>query len=235
MKNKPLARWTIGNVSLTGFEILNHSIKNFRKNYPEFDCLICYNEISFEKLPKKNNYFLQTHDCCKIPVKPISTNAWKLFPPRLRINSYEIFIDNDLIIYDRIPEIDKFLESNRPICYGCYDSRPLPYGIFSKEIKYFRKDNFILNSGFFGVFPHYDFENEIIYYLNKLEVKSWGYFDEQGLVALCLLNKNPIVIDHDYISNCWQEYKSGKYGCHFAGHNYENLSNWKRHKLKFLL
>lgn len=231
---KPLARWTIGNVSDIGFEILSYSVKYFRKLYPEFDCIICYNEITEEKISILVDKFLQTHDCCKIPIKPYS-NAWKLFPPRLRINSHELFIDNDLIIHKKIPQIDEFISGNRHLCYGCHDlTRAFPYGRFSNFFSK-NKKNFILNSGLFGLPPKYDFESEIIKNLNEIKISNWENFDEQGLVAKCLLDKNPIIILDSQISNCWLDYKFGECGCHFCGHNHKNLSSWSKYKRQKIL
>lgn len=223
---KPLVRWTIGNVREVGFEILRESISRFKRLYSDFDYLICYNEIENKKLPDQVNSFLQDHDCCSIPVKPNSINAWKLFPPRLRIDSHELFIDNDLIIYKKVPQINEFLKNtHRPLCYGTYDNRPFPYGIFSNNFDKSKK--FKLNSGIFGLPPNYDFESEIIKNIKELNLKEWGILDEQGLVATCLLNKNPIIIQISEISNCWKEYNFGQYGFHFCGHNTEDLPIWK--------
>jgi len=227
---KPLVRWTIGKVSKIGHEILKESIESFKKIYPEFDYIVCYNEIDSSDLEKLENvsYFLQTHDCCNIQIKPFSINAWKLFPPRLRINSHEIFLDNDLVIHKRIPQIDNFLQNNKPLCYGCIDeNRRPPYGKFSN---FFPKNNFILNSGIFGLPPNYDFENEITINIKKVNLKKWENFDEQGLVAKCLLNKNPIFVNEYDISNCWLDYKYGKYGYHFCGHNTKKHIPWKKYK-----
>jgi hypothetical protein len=229
---KPLVRWTIGNVNKTGHEILKKSIRSFKKLYPNFDYIVCYNEIKYNDSDKIEGieYFSQSHECCDIPVKPFSINAWKLFPPRLRINSYELFLDNDLVIHKKIPQIDEFLNNDRPLCYGTHDKhRDFPYGRFSN---FFSKNenNFILNSGIFGLPPGYDFEKEIIYFINKISLKKWEYFDEQGLVAKCLLNKKPIFINANEISNCWMDYKHGEYGCHFCEHNTKNLTAWKKYK-----
>ncbi len=256
---KPLARWTIGKVSKTGHEILKESIISFKKIYPEFDYTVCYNEIELEDLETLENvsYFQQTHDCCNIQVKPFSINAWKLFPPRLRINSHEIFLDNDIVIHKRIPQIDKFLQSNKPLCYGCNDMRinkhrRLPYGAFSSFFSIYnpasikhreiaqavegsfthnkKSKKFILNSGIFGLPPNYEFEHEIIKFLKEANLKKWEYFDEQGLVAKCLLNKDPIFINDIEISNCWLDYKHGKYGCHFCEHNSTKRIPWEKYK-----
>lgn len=224
---KPLVRWTIGNVRDVGFEMLRESIRHFKKIYPDFDYFVCCNEIKNKKFPDNINVFLQDHNCCSIPIKPNSINAWKLFPPRLRINSHELFIDNDLIIYKKIPQISEFLKSTRPLCYGTHDDRPFPYGIFSKN---FDKTKFKLNSGIFGLPPNYDFEAEIIKNINEANLKKWGVLDEQGLVATCLLNKNPITIHISEISNCWKSYNFGKYGFHFCGHNTEELPVWKYYR-----
>lgn len=232
---KPLVRWTIGNVRDEGFEMLKESVRLFKKIHNEFDFVVCYNEISNESLPKDINLFFQTHDCCAIPIKPNSTNAWKLFPPRLRFDSHEIFIDNDMIICNKIPQIVEFLKSDKPLCYGRYDERPFPYGSFAKLFKKSSEPQFKLNSGIFGLPPNYDFEKDLIENIFKLQLNEWGYFDEQGLVATCLMHKNPILINTEEISNCWKSFKFGRYGFHFCGHNAEELDAWKAYKRKSVL
>ena len=194
--------------------------------------MICYNEISSANLPSQIPHFLQTHDCCNIPIKPFASNAWKLFPPRLKIDSHELFIDNDLVIYRRVPEIDEFLVSNRPLCYGTKsDEKSLPpYGVFENGLS-----NFRMNSGIFGVWPGYDFESDILFHLKTSRITKWGVFDEQGLVATCLLHKNPIIVTTQQITNCWKTYIQGQNGCHFCGHNFCEKESWKNYFLSILI
>lgn len=214
--------------------MLEESIRLFKKLYPEFDLIVCYNEISKERLPKDIEFFFQTHDCCSIPVKPKSINAWKLFPPRLRIDSHEIFIDNDMIICGRIPQITEFLSAKRPFCYGNYDERPFPYGSFAKLFTKTSGPQFKLNSGIFGLPPGYDFEKDLVYNIERSQLSEWGYFDEQGLVATCLLDKDPIFIGLEDVSNCWLKFEIGRHGFHFCGHNAEELGLWRRYRRKFI-
>lgn len=45
MTNKLIARWTLGPCSKFGMACVKKSIQEFSKIYPEFDRVICYNNI----------------------------------------------------------------------------------------------------------------------------------------------------------------------------------------------
>ena len=104
---------------------------------------------------------------------------WKVCPARMRMDSHEIIMDNDIVLLKKFPQIDEWLSQTsktlileEPIrFYGKYDSL-LP------------ADGPFLNSGFMGMPPGYDFGAEIS--------KSWKQYgsyenlsqaDEQGLLV----------------------------------------------------
>ena len=116
---KKIFRWTIGNSSNLGFEVLRKSVKFAKKNFEAlgFDLYICSNsnevkvseicqefEIKHIVQNNENNFF-----------KKFGGSFWKLCPPRINIDSYEIICDNDVILKKIPEEIELFLKSNVPI------------------------------------------------------------------------------------------------------------------------
>lgn len=97
---KPIIRWTIGgNVSQHGIDCLGNSINCWKDLYGDsFDYFLCYNNIDVNKLNFGVNLINQHEHLNSLSIQPNST-AWKLYPPRISLQSHEIFIDNDLIIY----------------------------------------------------------------------------------------------------------------------------------------
>jgi hypothetical protein len=152
--------------------------------------------------------------------------AWKLYPPRLRPNAHEIFIDNDLII-DKLPvEIEIFLQSNN-------------YFIYTEGLHVNTKGRFnwpigkTFNSGLFGIPPNFDFKEQIE---NKLKDQlGWtDYFDEQGLVGEILLNQNNVLnIDLKTIG-IFEEapVQIGLHGYHFVKANSGTNTAWNHYTRK---
>ncbi len=215
---KPIVRWTIGNTTPDGYLCLKLSIESFLRLYnadvvilhncdkskiPE--CLHCYNLIDQKQLIHSG--------------PPPMGVAWKLYPGRLDLNRYEISIDNDLIIHERIDTIDRFLSSNSVLLL---EDIGRTYGRFQNLV---RQDLFI-NSGLYGMPPQFDLQS----YINHFGGKAWqknafGYndssetFDEQGLVALAL-SQYPqlcVVSKHDILDSRYVYEKSK--GNHFIGLN----------------
>ena len=195
---KPLARWTLGPVSSIGHEILLESIQKFKKIYPEFDCILCFNNINpdiVEKFrPYVDLYQQKKHElpCPVLPPNFLNSFAtgcgWKLSPPRLRIKGLELFLDNDLVIFDRIKEIDDWINSGR---HGIItEGKQRLFGAFSEFIK----PNYKLCAGFFGLPPFFNFEKHIKYYFEYFK-QPLDAFDEQGLSAAVVSNmKNFIIV-----------------------------------------
>lgn len=215
---KPLVRWTIGgNVHDLGVECLRLSIKSLKKVYGSlFDYVICFNNLSEKNLQTLAKFDTSLYEQVEDEEMEYKAQgvAWKLYPPRLRYGSHEIFIDNDLIIYERSEIIEKFLENeNETIASQGYGY----YGKYEKHIK----TQIHLNSGFFGIGPNFKFGEHIKYYQSQDTVKDWeNYFDEQGLVAACLFNNSFCkIITMEDISHCYENFKFGKIGCHFCGLN----------------
>jgi hypothetical protein len=221
---KPLVRWTIGDkTDVYSYECLRRSIYFLRKLYGDsLDYVVCQNGSSRTPINVGVPVVKQEPHITSISVLPYSV-CWKLYPPRLRIKSHEIFIDNDVVFLQRIPSIDRFLAGSKHFFaseavrrnYGNYDDCVL--------------SNININSGFFGLPPGFDFAGEIE---THLKGKWSNYFDDQGMVATILHKQK----DFELVSLadlwvCATELRPAKYGYHFVGLNgglnehYENFIN----------
>lgn len=227
-KTKPLARWTIGGCSNLGIEVLKESIFKFSEAYPEFDKVLCYNNLTSHNLEEIKKIKIRKHkqtneECSFVMGKQnfMGDNSgcgWKLSPTRLNKNGHELWIDNDMVIVERIEIIDKWKRSNFSIISkGIHRV----YDVFEKEIKG------SLCAGLFGLPPRVDIHNFIKenYEIHK---KPLGGFYEQGLVAKFVTNMNYKVIE---ISNAEKKYSPNKSGYHFVGVNRtENHKSWNEYK-----
>lgn len=214
--NKPIARWTIGASTINGYKSLLMSIESFLSFY-DVEVIVYYN-CDIQNLADISARF-PTFDQRKIKseVQPKGV-AWKLYPSRVSIEKHEIQIDNDLIITEKISEIDEFLYSNRPLLLEG-DSRT--YGRFEKYVP----AGLMINSGIFGMPPGFNLQKYIDFHVKyEWEQNAYGRhkenftFDEQGIVAMALGGSNPIIIPESKISNC--ELNLNKtVGMHFVGLN----------------
>lgn len=197
---KPIARWTIGPVTSCGKKILRESVSIFTSIYPEFDRIICFNNLNCSELSdlsKLVSLYKQEEKSAPCLLSAPDNNleeaigcGWKLAPPRLDTNSLELFIDNDVIIRKRLPQIDEWIERgdcgliaeglSRKRMYGIYDAF-IPQGINA-------------NAGLFGLPPGFDFQKEITEYASFLNGGLGGY-NEQGLTVATIINmKNYIMV-----------------------------------------
>lgn len=235
-----VVRWTIGPVSCVGIEILEESVSRFSKIYPEFTRIICFNNLKYNKI-KYFEKFATLHEQKEktVPCKLSSPNnnleeatgcGWKLAPPRLKIDGLELFIDNDIIIRKRIPQIDDWIKNknfgliteglNRKRMYGVFDS------FISPEIH--------ANAGLFGLPPHFDFEKEIKEYSHYLDSPLGGY-NEQGLTVATIVNmKNYIMVPLTELNIIEDHVKFPEImpsGLHFVGANRKEYHRgWKEYK-----
>jgi hypothetical protein len=212
--SKPLFRWTVGNCLQQGLDILAESINRTTRTLGlhNWDWAVCYNGINRDDLEflkkaigsKPVQLVSQSwatcpiNDNCQTPRRKDGSfewngtrcggTLWKVCPPRLRMESHEIVMDNDIVLLKKFPQIDEFLAATdkalileEPIrFYGRYDCL-------------FSADDAFLNSGFMGFPPNFDFGMEIF----KVWEKHGRYMnltqaDEQGLLTYSL-NQIPSV------------------------------------------
>jgi len=182
-------RWTIGPTNENGLDCLMESIKSFQRFYPNNEYYLFFNQIDrkmlykFEKLDliiKDQNDYLNNY---KITPREGYQVHWKLYPSRVDISKHEISVDNDLIIFKKINEIDLFIKNND---YNLiYQGLNGAYGKFDKLIP----KGLRINTGIFGFKPNFDIEQEIN------NIKYWrDYFDEQGFISYVLSKSKYYII-----------------------------------------
>ncbi len=225
---KPLFRWTVGSCIQQGLDILKESIQvtTSALGLDNWDWVICHNGLTQENLEflrdaigdKPIELLAQNWADCPIPDtewSPIKSDGtieyngnycggtlWKVCPGRLRVDSHEIIMDNDILLLKKFPQIDEFLNSKKTLIleepirfYGRYD------GLFGSEP--------YLNSGFMGMPPGYDFAKEI-----KNSWQQHGSYrnltqaDEQGLLVYTLNKQSNLrVHKHQMIECLHRDYK----------------------------
>lgn len=212
---KPLFRWTVGCCLRQGLDILAESVHRTTKalGLEKWDWAICYNGLNREELQylqkmvegKPIQLMAQTwatcpiDDNCQTPrIRKDGTfehngercggTLWKVCPARVRMETHEIVMDNDVVLLQKFPQIDEWLSRNDHVLileepirfYGRYDCL-------------FPPDQPCLNSGLMGFPPGYDFGTAI-----HAEWARYGRYmnlsqaDEQGLLTHTL-NQMPSV------------------------------------------
>ena len=236
----PIARWTIGSTTADGYESLRLSIESFLKFY-EAEVVVCHNcpaetisHLCFGNIRLVNQQEIAENS----KIKPLGV-AWKLYPPRLDIDRYEICIDNDIIFQEPVPEIQTFLNSD---CTLLLQDRGRIYGKFERYVP----PGFEINSGIYGMPPSFNLYKYVNFYCqNDWELNALGEyeqsktFDEQGLIALALLNyKKYVIIPNTSVTNCERELIMAK-GMHFIGLNrkphHRPFKMYRNLKTKFYL
>lgn len=203
-KNKrPLFRWTVG-PSPFGNKILFESCRTFSILYGDIaDGVAVFNScfkkdalIKFQDELGKYGVDCVEADFDSLPLKPKNT-GWKFYPPRLRMQSHEIFIDSDLVMLARGWHINSFLSSNKSFANKGIGKS------FGSQAKDINQSFPSINAGIFGFQPGYDIEDVLI-----KSVDSWDYwFEEQGLTAkLVSMTEHQIIPDpviyNYHNSNC---------------------------------
>lgn len=223
---KPLVRWIIGPVKKQGFVCIREAVETFANLYTNVDLMICHNQLKehqIEELKEIGVPLYKQHWSVNF-LMPNGV-AWKLYPPRLRLKGHEIIIDNDILIKEKIPQIEKFFSSDCTLVYEA--SKPM-YGQIAKFVPKLP----CVNSGIYGMPPGFDFEKKIQFYTRT--IKEWSHscnqgrytWDEQGIVAACLLNHpKHLLITLDQVTNCELDLEDDKLGIHFVG-----LNRYKKHK-----
>lgn len=211
---KPVVRWTIGPVQSAGFDCLKRSITAFQNLY-DADLYVCHNGIEPARVATLAMAGVTLVDQESLTqASPIGV-AWKLYPGRLDINRHELFIDNDLIIEQRIAEIDRFFQEDTTILL---EGNSRDYGRFERHVP----PEFNINSGVFGVPPGLDIDKILNGFRHRWEYNcpnASATWDEQGFVAATLLSYNKyLIISKNDITNCELDLLPAK-GMHFVSLN----------------
>lgn len=239
---KPIARWTIGPVNNLGFKILKESIISFSKVYPEFDLVLCHNNLEdFSAISDIDSIVdidfheqIGTDVPCSLKNPDDNTEeatgcGWKLSPPRLRMGSHELWIDNDLVIRQRLYSIDRWLQSETSLISAGV-GRCRMYG----EFDFFVPEGLHLCAGLFGLPPNFDFHNKIKQ-VSLYADQPLGGFNEQGITAAIVTGFRDFItvpLEQLWISEDHVEFPSiTPPAIHFVGANRKSWhKGWKSYK-----
>lgn len=224
-------KWIIGDTCEEGQKCLVFSIRKIRKLFPTARLVICHN-CDVKKIPKKlvdltidqrSDKILRMFDDKDHSVPYPSGPEWKLYTPRIDLNSWEVWIDNDIAIYD-IPEVMKFQHPFRPFVCEPFKRSYSPR--FDKIIP--ADKNY--NTGIVGLPPNFDLEKKIKKHVQSID--RWNnHFHEQSIISIALFEFNPRMVSFEEIPVLWnQDYKKGTCGMHFVGLNNGYKKHWKKFK-----
>jgi hypothetical protein len=229
-------RWTIGDVNPAGFEALRLSVFGATRIFGvNAEYRVYVNTISVTEaqkrvgeVPSALEWHMTGHDPDSV-LRPFLRDgmaegvAWKLMPLRAFPGRFELSLDNDVIIWDLPPVVERWLASrDSTSSLIAADVRPA-YGKFSDLCGPEPR-----NSGIRGLGPQMDFETAIerVMRLNPSALES--ELDEQGLqVAALTLHARPFVVDTADVTICSPFYphspELGRFGAHFVGLNTREL------------
>jgi hypothetical protein len=205
---KPLWRWTLGPCLQQGLDILIESVYRTTKalGVDTFDWMICYNSISAETesflktalADKPVSFFRQNwadcpiDDVCQSPQRKDGSfevngtrcggTLWKACPARMRIDTHEIVMDNDVVILNKFHQLEEFLASSDKALI-----LEEPIRFYGRFAHLFPEAPPYLNSGLMGFPPNYDFAAQIrrTWELNG-RLHEISQADEQGLLTYTL-------------------------------------------------
>jgi hypothetical protein len=218
--------------------------------------MVCYNGLNREELQSlqkvvegrpiqlvcQNWAECPVDDNCQTPRRKDGTfewngtkcggTMWKVCPPRMRIDTHEVVMDNDIVLLKKFPQIDEWLATTdkalileEPIrFYGRYDCL-------------FPAEEVFLNSGFMGFPPGYDYGTAIYENWSKHgRYTNLSQADEQGLLMYTLSQLPNIRISKDQMvellhRNYNQKVTGKEYGLHFTQANrMPHHPHWLKYK-----
>jgi hypothetical protein len=228
---KPIFRYTVGNCLKQGLEVLVESVHRTTKalGVDVWDWVICYNGLNTEELSFLRSkighlpikFFSQNWATCPIknncqtPRRPDGSfeyngkrcggTMWKVCPPRMRMDTHEIVVDNDVVILKKFCQLEEWLRQKEKVLileepirfYGRYDH------LFAQKPPF-------LNSGFMGYPPSYNFGEKINYYWEKFgSFENLSQADEQGLLMYVLSQEPSMRIhQHQMVECLHRDYKT---------------------------
>jgi hypothetical protein len=106
----------------------------------------------------------------------------------LRLGGHELWLDNDVVICERLQSIDRWLNEKCAIISEGL-SRKRMYGEFDKFIR----PGIHACAGLFGLPGGFDFAERLSHYM-QFATKPLGGYDEQGLTASIVTNANSWIL-----------------------------------------
>ena len=210
----------------------------FSKFNNSLEYFVCYNNLGHQSRKKLLGIF-DKHDINSIDVSDdlhprlrnpkVKNSWWKYAIPRIDKTSYEILMDNDIILWSIPPTLKKAINSNSLVALE--DGVGKFYGDFLESVNIL-DINLNLNAGLLGCPP--GFEIKIIEIVDTL-IRDF-FFSEQGYTALqyAKYNGSKLLIPHSEIQqlnanrisaldliNCYN-------GGHFCGCSYDIETFWTK-------
>jgi hypothetical protein len=228
-------RWTLGDVSDRGFEVLRLSIWGaYRIFGPQAAYAVCYNTISEPYAKAKTGPLppgVVWHDATQ-EVPPFLREhvdegmaegvGWKLAPLRFFPDLYELSLDNDCVLWDAPKAVLDWLQTDNETCVAAADVVPA-FGQFAPLCP-----NEGRNGGIRGLSPGFDFGAVMQEILREYPVRMTSELDEQGLQTAALCRRRPaLVVGLDEVTICSPFYPHlphlGTCGAHFVGLNVRHI------------
>ena len=236
MTSKQLGlRWTVGDVSQSGFESLHLSLWSaWRLFGDDAKYAVTVNSIALEQARSRVGEApdgLQWVRSVDLVPKWLDSHvdsemaegvAWKLCPVRVFPERYELSFDNDVILWDVPPAIRSWLNSsNAEACLMAEDVQRC-LGQFAGM-----SDPRSINSGIRGLPPEFDYERRLQAMLVQTGIKMRSELDEQGLQAATLSRTELYLVSTTDVSICspfpMHQKTLGRCGAHFVGLNPKQL------------
>ncbi|MDB5038808.1 MAG: hypothetical protein JWQ35_2336 [Bacteriovoracaceae bacterium] len=232
-KNKLGIRWTIGDVSDSGFEALRLSVWGaFRAFGSDVSYAIYVNSIDLEVARRKTGDLPESAEWRKSEIVNIPDFlakrldprmaegvAWKFAPLQAFPDRYELALDNDCILWEVPKTIAEWLNRlDETQCLVAEDVRAC-FGKFETYCGSQPK-----NSGIRGLPPQFSLEKKIREMMELHPVRLESELDEQGLQIAALSRVAPLaVVSIEEVSVCSpfppHMPNLGIYGAHFVGLN----------------
>lgn len=224
-------RWTVGDVSMLGFEALRLSMLGaYRAFGAEASYAVCVNTVPpavarrrIGTLPMPVEWVDSTNLVptwlrARFDERMAEGVAWKFGPLQVFPDRYELALDNDCILWSVPPAIEAWLESPAQ-CFVLAEDVKSCFGRFAELCGTAPR-----NSGIRGLPPGFDLGGALLSVLDALPGKCTSELDEQGLQVAALLRSGPVhVVPTEEVTICspfWpHETQLGRSGAHFVGLN----------------
>lgn len=227
-------RWTIGDVSPFGFELLRLSIWGaWRLFGPRAAYAVCVNTVSVDyaralagALPPPVRWHDVTADIPPFVARHLDSGmaegvGWKLAAPRIFPERHELALDNDCVLWALPAALRDWLALD-DACLVAADVVPC-FGQFTALCGSEPR-----NTGVRGLPPRYDFAGALARALERMPVTLRSEMDEQGLQLTALSDATQLlVVSADEVSICSplppRQRALGTCGAHFVGLNCKSL------------
>jgi hypothetical protein len=251
-------RWTIGDVSPRGFEALRLSIWGAWRVFGSGAAYaVCVNQVRLAEAQRRcgtvpDQISWRAVEAADLPerLRPYLDSgmaegvAWKLAPPRLFPDRWELSLDNDCILWQLPPALARWLAGKAETSLALAADVRAMFGQFAALCGPEPR-----NTGIRGLPPRFRLEEALLATLAGHNVRLTSELDEQGLqVAAFQRHGHVQVVSTEEVSICSpfhpHQPELGRCGAHFVGLNARSLpwlyydrpavdciaEHWQRHR-----